>query len=98
MAQGFTVRVYGTVNEQPPYVGDVSGQLPAVSATYASTNVQPASFPTDRVNLWPIQPGVKMAGGFFCYGVVEIPAQGLNQYSQKFVVAETITTLATLRG
>lgn len=95
MAQGFSVRVYGTVNEQPPYVADVPGNLPAISATYATPQI--ANFPTTPVNIWPIQPGAKM-NGVYCYGVIEVPPTGLNQYSQKFVVMETIATLATLRG
>jgi len=98
MALGFSVNVYGTVNQQPPYEGTVDGNGGFIQATYPSTKVQLANFPTTPVNIWPIQPGVKMIGGVYCYGVIEVPATGLNQYSEKFIVKETITTLATLRG
>ena len=99
MAQGFSVNVYGTVNQQPPYRGTVDGNLPAVDATYESASIAALSnFPTTNINIWPIQPGVKMAGGVYCYGVIEVPPSGLNQYSEKYVVKETVATLATLRG
>lgn len=97
MSQGFTANVYGQLNSQPPYAADANGQLASVSATYQSANVQPANFPTTGINIWPIQPGVKM-NGVFCYGVIEVPPSGLQQYSQKFVVKETTAALATLRG
>jgi hypothetical protein len=97
MSQGFTAGVYGQLNSQPPYVSDANGNLASVSATYAPANVQPANFPTTGINIWPIQPGVKM-NGVFCYGVIEIPPSGLQQYSQKFIVKETVATLAILRG
>jgi hypothetical protein len=97
MAQGFSVRVYGTVSSQPPYISDVNGNLPSVQSTYAAANDLVSNFPTDRVNIWPILPGAKM-NGVFCYGVIEVPPSGLQQYSQKFIVVETVATLATLRG
>lgn len=98
MALGFTVNVYGTVNQNPPYAADNNGLLPAVEATYASAKVLPTNFATADVELWSVNPGVKMAGGVFCYGVIEVPAGGLQQFSKKYIVKETIAVLATLRG
>lgn len=98
MAQSFSVRVYGTVDQQPPYAADVNGQLASVQATYPSTKVHLASFPVETTNVFGIQPGVKMTGGVFCYGVVEVPPTGLQLHSTKYVVKETVATLATLRG
>jgi len=95
MAAAFSVRVYGTVSAQPPYVADENGLLPAVSATYASPQI--ASFPVADTNVWAVQPGVTM-NGVYCYGVVEVQPTGLQLYSQKYVVKETVATLATLRG
>jgi hypothetical protein len=98
MALGFSVRVYGTVNQQPPYSADVNGNLPAVQATFTGNNIQVQNFPTEGVNIWAIQPGVRMDGGVYCYGVIEVPPTGLRQFSDKFVVKENVVTLATLRG
>lgn len=96
---GFSVRVYGEVNEQPPYEGDATGNLPAVSAVYSSTNAQVSNFPTTPVNIWPINGyGAVMGGGVSCYGVIEIPPTGLQQYSKKFVVQQTVAQLTTLRN
>lgn len=99
MAAGFSVRTYGTIAQNPPFKADVNGLLTSVEATYPSDQCQLASFPTSNINIWSIQPGVKMAGGVFCYGVVEVPASGLTQlYSTKYVVKETEAQLASLRG
>lgn len=97
MALGFSVRVYGTVDQKPPYTAEVDGNLPG-SKNYTGDQIQLVNFPTNDINLWPIQPGAKMAGGVFCYGVIEIPPTGLNVHGPKFVVKETLATLATLRG
>lgn len=97
MATSFAVRVYGTVDQQPPYAADVDGNMASVQATYPSAKVQLASFPVEGTNVFAIQPGVQM-NGVFCYGVVEVAASGLQLYSQKYVVKEGVATLATLRG
>ena len=110
MAQGFSVRVYGEVNEQPPYIDSATGVLnatpaqvaaalhilPAVSAQYASPQIE--NFPTTTVNLYPIYPNGVNMNGTMCYGVVEVPPSGLQLYSKKYIVKETLATLATLRG
>lgn len=95
---GFSVRVYGNLNEQPPYVADVNGGLSALQATYTAAQSLVANFPSSTVNLWPISPGVKMNGGVFCYGVIEVPASGLQQFSQKYVVQQTVNALVSLRN
>lgn len=95
MSVAFSVRPYGTVDQQPPYVADVNGNLPCVQATYASPQV--ASFPSASVNVWPISPGVLM-NGVFCYSVIEVPASGLQQFSQKYIAKELVTTIQTARG
>lgn len=100
MAQGFSVMVYGTVNQQPPYKANEDGsQLGALASSYpASQVVSLSNFPTGPVNIWPIQPGVKI-NGVYCYGVIEVPASGLTQFfTPKYIVKETTTVLATLRG
>lgn len=98
MSVSFSVRPYGTVDQQPPYAADVDGNLPSVQATYPSAKVQLASFPSASVNVWAIEPGVKMAGGVFCYSVIEVPASGLQLHSTKYVVQDLVSTIATLRG
>lgn len=96
---GFSVRVYGEVNEQPPYVTSAGGNLPAISATYNSDAAQVVNFPTTPVNIWPIGGyGAVMNGSTSCYGVIEIPPTGLQQYSKKYVVQQTVSALATLRN
>jgi hypothetical protein len=97
MAQGFSVNVYGTVNEQPVYSADATtGNLPCVQDWRTSER---ANFPTTSINIWGINPGAVIAGGVFCYGVIEVPSTGLTQlYSQKYLVRETPAQLATLRG
>lgn len=97
MALGFSVRVYGNVKAEPPFVADVNGNL-ANANNFTGNQIQIVNFPTNDIALWPIQPGAKMAAGVFCYGVIEVPATGLNVHSTKFVVKETLATLATLRG
>lgn len=97
MSVAFSVRPYGTVDQQPPYNADTNGNMASVQATYTTAQRGLASFPSASVNVWPISPGVKM-GGVFCYSVIEIPATGDNLYSKKFVVKELVTTIATLRG
>jgi len=97
MSVAFSVRPYGTVDQQPPYVADGNGNMASVQATYTTAQRGVASFPSAGVNVWPIAPGVKM-GGVFCYSVIEIPASGLQLHSTKYVVKELVTTIATLRG
>lgn len=98
MSVAFSVRPYGTVNQNPPYNADVNGNMSSVEATYTTAQTGLASFPSAAVNVWPISPGVKM-NGVFCYSVIEIPATGLTQlYTKKYVVKELVTTIATLRG
>jgi hypothetical protein len=97
MSVAFSVRPYGTVDQQPPYAADVSGNMGSVQATYPSAKVQLASFPSAAVNVWPILPGVKM-NGVFCYSVIEVPASGLQLHSTKYVASETVAAIASLRG
>jgi hypothetical protein len=97
MSVSFSVRPYGTVNEQPPYNASATGNLPSVEATYTASQRGLASFPSATVNVWPISPGVLM-NGVYCYSVIEVPATGLQQYSKKYVAKELVTTIATLRG
>lgn len=98
MALGFSVMVYGTVNQQPPYKGTTDGNGAFIQAAYTSAQiVSPSNFPTASVNIWPIQPGV-LINGVFCYGVIEVPANGLQQFTNKYIVKETSAQLATLRG
>ncbi len=97
MSVAFSVRPYGTVNQQPPYAADAIGNMASVQATYTAAQRGLASFPSAAVNVWPISPGVKM-NGVFCYSVIEVPATGLNLHSEKYVAKELVTTIATLRG
>lgn len=97
MSVAFSVRPYGTVNQQPPYAADVNGNMSSIEATYPTAKVQLASFPSAAVNVWPILPGVKM-NGVFCYSVIEVPAGGLQQFSEKYVAKETVAVIAALRG
>ncbi len=97
MSVAFSVRPYGTVDQQPPYVADANGNLPSVQAAYTTGQRGLASFPSASVNVWPISPGVKM-NGVFCYSVIEVPASGLQLHSTKYVAKELVTTIATLRG
>lgn len=98
MAAGFSVRVYGTLDQQPPYVATNEGNLPAVQATYSSDATQVANLPSANINIWPIEPGVIMNGGTYCYGAIEIPASGLQLHSTKYVVQQGVAALATLRN
>lgn len=98
-SQGFLIRVYGEVNEQPPYLPDATGNLPAVSATYSATASLATSFPAEDVIVYPIaDPGAVMNGATSCYGVIEVPASGLNQHGKKYVVQQTVTAVNSLRN
>ncbi len=94
---GFSVRVYGTLDQQPPYEAE-NGNMSGIQATYPSTKTLVANLPTGNVNIWGIANGVKMSGGVICYGVVEIPNPGLSLHSTKYVTQETVDALATLRN
>ncbi len=95
MSVAFSVRVYGEVQQQPPYVAEEGGNAAFVSAQYSSPQV--ASFPAAPVNVWPIQPGA-IVGGVYCYSVIEEPATGLQVYSKKYIAKELVSTIASLRG
>lgn len=96
---GFSVRVYGEVDQQAPYVTPAGGNLPGISATYSATAAQAVNFPTTNVNIYPISGyGAIMGGGVSCYGVIEVPPTGLNQEGKKYVVQQTVTALAVLRN
>lgn len=98
MALGFSARIYGEVNQNPPYLPDSHGVLPAVSATYSTAAQLLYNFPTTLVNIYPIADPGSVMGGVSCYGVIEVPASGLNVHGKKYVVQQTIAQLATLRG
>lgn len=96
MAQGFSINTYGTVTAQPPYEADATtGNLACIQDWNTSAR---GNVPTTDINMWGISPGAVIAGGVFCYGVIELPATGLNQHSTKYLVRETPAQLATLRG
>lgn len=96
---GFTIRVYGEVSQQPPYLPNAQGNLPAVSATYGSVATIASNFSAAEVNVYPIAaPGAVMGGNTSCYGVIEVPASGLQQFSKKYVVQQTVAEIATLRN
>jgi hypothetical protein len=99
VTNGFAVRVYGTLNQQPPYVADADGNLGALNAGYTTAQAQVANFPavSGGLNFWAIQPGVKI-NGVYCYGAIEVPASGLQVHSTKYVAQQTPTQLATLRN
>lgn len=98
MAVSITLRVYGEVNENAPYLPNSTGNLPAVSATYSEDAALVTNFPAANINVWPIaNPGCVMRG-VSCYAVVEIPATGLNLHGKKYVVQQTPAAIATLRN
>jgi hypothetical protein len=95
----FTIRLYGEVNEQPPYLPNSVGNLPAVSATYDTSARIASNFPSANVIVYPIAaPGSVMGGNVSCYGVIEVPPSGNQLYGKKFVVQETVAQIATLRN
>jgi hypothetical protein len=100
MATGnsFTIRVYGEVAGQPPYITPAGGNLPGIQATYPTP--LDSNFPAGgNLNVWPIGGyGAVMTGNVSCYAVIEIPPTGLNQISDKFVVQQTVAQVATLRN
>lgn len=96
---GFSIRLYGEVNEQPQYIPNSVGNLPAVSATYGSTACLVANLSASAVNVYPIaDPGCVMAGNTSCYGIIEVPASGLQQSGKRYVVQQTVAQIATLRN
>ncbi len=96
MSVAFSVRVYGTVDQQPPYAAEEAGQAAFVQAAYTAA-AQVASFPSAPVNVWPILPGA-IVGGVYCYSVIEEPASGLQVHSTKYIAKETVAAIASLRG
>ena len=94
---GFLVRVYGTVDQQPPYKA-TNGNLSGIQATYPTDQILISSFPSTPINVWNVAGGVKMGGSVICYGVIEVPASGLQVHSTKYVTQETATAINTLRN
>ena len=95
---GFNVRIYGEVDEQPPYIPDSHGNL-ACATAYKSTSTLTAGLPTENINVWPIaDPGAVMNGSVSCYSVIEIPTPGLQLHSRKYVVQQTVAQITTLRN
>lgn len=96
---GFSIRLYGEVDESPQYLPNSQGNLPAVSATYGSAACLVANLPAAPVIAFPIAaPGAVMAGNTSCYGIIEIPPTGLNDNGRRYVVQETVAQIASLRN
>lgn len=98
MAQGFSVRIYGKINQDPPYVPDAAGNLDALQAAYDSDQAQVANISASIVNVWPISNPGAVVNGVSCYSVIEVPPSGLNVHGDKFIAQQTVAQLATLRN
>lgn len=96
---GIAIRLYGEVDEQPQYIPNSQGNLPAISATYDSTRCLIASLPASPIIVYPIaNPGAVMAGNTSCYGVIVIPPTGLNDNGKAYIVQQTVDAVNTLRN
>lgn len=95
---GFSIRVYGEVNQQPPYYPDSQGNLSAVSAQFPSNARLAYNFSTADINIYPISDPGAVVGGVSCYSIIEVPPTGLNQFGRKYIVQQTVAQTATLRN
>lgn len=81
--------VYGMVQGGPPYRG---------ADPFARQITFPApvtmSFPTEGTIFHPTSQGVRF-GNYYVYSVIEVPAGGLNQQSQKYGSSDSVATLVT---
>lgn len=84
-----TALVYGMVEGGPPYRG---------ANPFSRQITFPApvsmSFPTGPTLFHPTSQGVRF-GNYYVYSVIEVPASGLNQQSQKYATSSSVATLAT---
>ena len=84
-----SANVYGMVQGGPPYRGadPFSRQI-----TFPAMTVM--SFPTEGTTFHPLSQGVRF-GSYYAYSVIEVPATGLNQQSQKYAASNSVATLVT---
>jgi hypothetical protein len=91
-AAHFSAGIYGEITGKPPYVG--------ANPFSSQTNyTQPAalSMPTSGTIFHPLSQGI-LFGSKYCYSIIEILPQGLQQYSRKLATDQTVATLATSAG
>lgn len=95
-AAHFSARVYGEVEQAPPFQND-SG-VTAFSRVKAHPSPQVHSFPTAGVTIWALPNGYQMPSGQYVYSVIEVLPTGLKQHSDKYVSEQSAATLATNAG
>lgn len=88
----FTSWIYGEVQGGPPY----RGANPFARQITYPTQVK-MNFPSAGVVVHPTSQGVRF-GNNYVYSVIEIPASGLNQPSQKYASGDSQATIATNAG
>lgn len=95
MAAHFTTLVYGEVTGNAPYTRQPN--------PFASVNFYPTptvmSFPTTGTSFYEVNPGVRVNNtSGYIYSVIEVLPTGLNVHGDKYIVQQSIATLATNAG
>lgn len=88
----FQTWIYGMVEGGPPY----RGSDPFARQITFPSQVR-MNFPSAGVVVHPTSQGVRF-GSNYVYSVIEIPASGLNQPSQKYASGDSQATIATNAG
>lgn len=91
-AAHFTAGIYGEVQGPPPYIGANPFSRQVNYSTPAAL-----SMPTTGTIFHPLSQGI-LFGSKYCYSIIEILPQGLQQYSRKLATDQTVATLATSAG
>jgi hypothetical protein len=90
MANQISARIYGTLEGSPPF-GEVTLPPSRINNWPASTIM---GFPAQNIIIHPVTSGFKV-GNTYVYGVIEVPASGLNAHSDKYATDTAGATLVT---
>lgn len=87
-----SARIYGEIQGAPPYIGSspFSRQL-----SYSASGI--INLPTTGTIFHPLSQGIQF-GNNYCYSIIEVLPQGLQQYSRKLATDQTVAQLATSAG
>lgn len=91
-AAHISARIYGEVQGQPPYIGATPFSR---QVNYSASGI--ANIPTTGTIFHPLSQGIQF-GSSYCYSIIEVLPNALQQYSRKLATDQTVAQLATLAG
>jgi hypothetical protein len=90
MANQISARIYGTIQGSPPF-GETT-LPPSNNFPWAASVIM--GFPAQNIIIHPVTSGFKVAGTYV-YGIIDVPATGLNQKGTKYATDTAGATLVT---